>query len=178
MQRPMFPPLGHLKTSAVAFIVIIGRCASLLPDFVPTWVGSPPPPRRNQWVSLKKAPRITISNVSTGQLFRLLLLYQPANPRPTRQNTDNSPLRANSQSAESQHEDTRQNTTRRKFMQSSFFVLQCTITLHGKLIPEADARGLVQFPCKNGLMNNYIFMRSGQSLLEEENVFNTNPLFL
>ena len=43
----------------------------------------------------------------------------------------------------------------------------------------AHARGLVKFPIKEGvLLNNYHFMRSGESLLEEEGVWSTNPLFL
>ena len=43
----------------------------------------------------------------------------------------------------------------------------------------AQARGLVRFPVKEGqLLNNYHFMRAGESLLEEEGVWSTNPLFL
>uniref|UniRef100_A0A7S2P922 Uncharacterized protein n=1 Tax=Leptocylindrus danicus TaxID=163516 RepID=A0A7S2P922_9STRA len=37
---------------------------------------------------------------------------------------------------------------------------------------------LMQFPCKNGLGNTYHFMRAGESLLEEQNILMTNPLFL
>lgn len=46
--------------------------------------------------------------------------------------------------------------------------------------PPANAAmmGLVQFPCKNGLMNTYHFMRAGSSGLEEEDLWGTNPLFL
>jgi len=44
----------------------------------------------------------------------------------------------------------------------------------------ANARGLVQFPMdkEKPLMNTYHFMRAGESLLEEENILYTNPLFL
>mmetsp|Transcript_25085 Transcript_25085/g.54702 ORF Transcript_25085/g.54702 Transcript_25085/m.54702 type:complete len:607 (+) Transcript_25085:94-1914(+) len=42
----------------------------------------------------------------------------------------------------------------------------------------AQAR-LVRFPCKPGeLKNNYNFMRSGESLLESEGMWGSNPLFL
>ena len=41
----------------------------------------------------------------------------------------------------------------------------------------AQARGLVQFPCAE-LGNTYHFIRAGESLMEEENVWSTNPLFL
>ncbi|GAX13462.1 hypothetical protein FisN_36Lh016 [Fistulifera solaris] len=41
----------------------------------------------------------------------------------------------------------------------------------------AQARGLVKFPCEQ-LGNKYHFMRAGISLLEEENIWSTNPLFL
>jgi len=43
---------------------------------------------------------------------------------------------------------------------------------------KALARGLVRLPCKYRLGNTYHFVRAGQSLLEEENVLSTNPLFL
>ena len=43
----------------------------------------------------------------------------------------------------------------------------------------AYARGLVKFPCSDyQFLNNYIFLRAGESLLEEEGVWSTNPLFL
>ena len=42
----------------------------------------------------------------------------------------------------------------------------------------AVARGLVRFPCRTSLSNVYHFLRSGSSLLEVENVWSTNPLFL
>lgn len=45
--------------------------------------------------------------------------------------------------------------------------------------PRADARGLVKFPCKDyQFLNTYHFVRAGESLLEEEGVWSTNPLFL
>ncbi len=46
-------------------------------------------------------------------------------------------------------------------------------------VPPANAGGLVMFPCKGRVFaNNYIFLRAGESLLEEEGVLSTNPLFL
>lgn len=43
----------------------------------------------------------------------------------------------------------------------------------------ASARGLVRFPCNDyEFLNKYHFMRAGESLLEEEGVWSTNPLFL
>eukprot|EP01083_Nonionella_stella_P212140 766393_1 len=43
----------------------------------------------------------------------------------------------------------------------------------------ASARGLVRFPCNNySFLNKYHFMRAGQSILESEEVWSTNPLFL
>ena len=42
--------------------------------------------------------------------------------------------------------------------------------------PEASA-GLIQFPCAK-LQNTYHLLRAGQSLLEEEDILATNPLFL
>ena len=42
----------------------------------------------------------------------------------------------------------------------------------------AQARGLVMFPCTNGLGNTYHFMRAGESIIESEDIWSTNPLFL
>lgn len=42
----------------------------------------------------------------------------------------------------------------------------------------AGARGLVRFPCKEPLLNTYHLLRAGSSLLEVEDVWSTNPLFL
>ena len=42
----------------------------------------------------------------------------------------------------------------------------------------ASARGLIRFPCKQPLLNTYHFMRAGTSLLEVEDIWSTNPLFL
>lgn len=41
----------------------------------------------------------------------------------------------------------------------------------------AQARGLVQFPCTH-LENTYHFIRAGQSLMEQDDIWSTNPLFL
>eukprot|EP00978_Attheya_sp_CCMP212_P003573 scaffold7494_cov55-Attheya_sp.AAC.5 len=42
----------------------------------------------------------------------------------------------------------------------------------------ANARGLVQFPCKERMSNTYHIMRAGQSILEENDQWETNPMFL
>lgn len=42
----------------------------------------------------------------------------------------------------------------------------------------ASARGLVSFPCKVPLGNTYHFLRAGQSLLEADDIWTTNPLFI
>jgi broad specificity phosphatase PhoE len=42
----------------------------------------------------------------------------------------------------------------------------------------ANARGLVSFPCVAPLLNVYHIMRAGTSLLDEEDIWSTNPLFL
>ena len=46
------------------------------------------------------------------------------------------------------------------------------------LVQNASARGLVQFPVDQPLLNEYHFMRAGTSLLEEQGIWSTNPLFL
>lgn len=45
---------------------------------------------------------------------------------------------------------------------------------------EAQARGLVKFPVNdpNVLLNSYHFLRVGDTLLEDEDIWSTNPLFL
>ena len=53
------------------------------------------------------------------------------------------------------------------------------MSLHLTGPENSNAMGLVTFPCSEGsLMNKYHIMRAGQSLLEEENILSTNPLFL
>ena len=42
----------------------------------------------------------------------------------------------------------------------------------------ARAIGLVEFPCVKPLLNKYYLMRSGTTLLEEQDIWSTNPLFL
>ena len=48
----------------------------------------------------------------------------------------------------------------------------------GEFSSVANARGLIRFPCEDPLLNTYHFMRAGSSLLEVEDVWSTNPLFL
>jgi len=46
--------------------------------------------------------------------------------------------------------------------------------------PKAKARGLVQFPVDDprDMLNTYHFLRVGETLLEAEDIWSTNPLFL
>ena len=46
------------------------------------------------------------------------------------------------------------------------------------LPPSSQAMGLVQFPCREPFMNTYHFMRAGQNLMEADDIWSTNPLFL
>ena len=68
-----------------------------------------------------------------------------------------------------------QNNTRRKFIKQT--ILSSSTILSSLSSNVANARGLIRFPCKE-LLNTYHFMRSGTSLLEIDNVWSTNPLFL
>ena len=54
-----------------------------------------------------------------------------------------------------------------------------SLFMKDSFVPTANARGLVKFPCKGyQFLNTYHFVRAGESLLEEENIWLTNPLFL
>jgi broad specificity phosphatase PhoE len=46
------------------------------------------------------------------------------------------------------------------------------------IAPAAHAMGLMKFPCLEPLHNSYHFLRAGISLLEEQDIWSTNPLFL
>lgn len=68
--------------------------------------------------------------------------------------------------------------TRRSFIRSATLSLAGVIS-SGPLLQGANAMGLVTFPCPEGsLINKYHLMRSGESLLDEDNILSTNPLFL
>lgn len=54
----------------------------------------------------------------------------------------------------------------------------CTAVMMSISSRPANARGLVSFPCVNPLLNVYHLMRAGTSLLEEQDIWSTNPLFL
>lgn len=66
--------------------------------------------------------------------------------------------------------------SRRSFVKNGLIALSAAVTAGSSF--SASARGLVRFPCKDPLLNTYIFMRAGSSLLEIEDVWSTNPLFL
>lgn len=67
---------------------------------------------------------------------------------------------------------------RRSFLARSGALLLPAVSIPTSSPRSADARGLVRFPCKEPLLNTYHLMRAGTSLLEEEDVWSTNPLFL
>ena len=65
------------------------------------------------------------------------------------------------------------------FSQDRRHLLLSTLSL--SLLPwKTNARGLVQFPVDDpsDLLNTYHFLRVGTTLLEEEDIWSTNPLFL
>lgn len=69
--------------------------------------------------------------------------------------------------------------TRRAFLSRSAISISGGSAMLGTIFPtKVNARGLVLFPCKDPLLNTYHFMRAGASLLEVEDVWSTNPLFL
>ncbi|KAL7470284.1 hypothetical protein ACHAXS_010512, partial [Conticribra weissflogii] len=74
---------------------------------------------------------------------------------------------------------TENDQTRRAFLSRAAFSISGGSAVLGTIFPtEANARGLVLFPCREPLLNSYHFMRAGASLLEVEDVWSTNPLFL
>lgn len=67
--------------------------------------------------------------------------------------------------------------SRRGMMENAFksaSILAFTLTVG----PKPSFAGLVQFPCDYDLRNTYHFMRAGESLLENQNLLSTNPLFM
>jgi hypothetical protein len=68
---------------------------------------------------------------------------------------------------------------RRALFRNSFLSWMAATTSLALDPPLPAKAELVQFPCAPGtLRNTYHFMRAGQSLLEAQNVWGTNPLFL
>ena len=61
-----------------------------------------------------------------------------------------------------------------------FFSLTAATGLAWMVAPQPvyAGRGLVMFPLTKPLFNSYTFMRAGTTLLEEEDIWSTNPLFL
>jgi len=84
--------------------------------------------------------------------------------------------------------DTLKTPSRRSFLSSlvlpasaAFYTSNPISTSTTSSIQPANAAGkpgLVQFPCKAGLGNIYHVMRAGYSLMEEDDIWSTNPLFL
>eukprot|EP00980_Cylindrotheca_fusiformis_P007430 scaffold1530_cov98-Cylindrotheca_fusiformis.AAC.6 len=63
--------------------------------------------------------------------------------------------------------------TRRKLLQSVPIAAASMLAF-----PKRASADLIQFPCRNNLRNTYHLMRAGESQLEEQNIWGTNPLFL
>lgn len=74
-----------------------------------------------------------------------------------------------------QQQQHRQQQHRRSFLLQTFAITPMIMSGMKEVV---HARGLVQFPCTKPLLNVYHFMRSGTTLLEEEDIWSTNPLFL
>lgn len=107
------------------------------------------------------------------------LLYQSFDPE--NKDSSNSPLENNDKN-EASIFGQNYKSSRRSFLSSLVIPTSALLTANMQpSIKPANAGGkpgLVQFPCKNGLGNTYHFMRAGQSLLEADDVWTTNPLFL
>jgi len=67
---------------------------------------------------------------------------------------------------------------RRSLIKATTSALLFTLPFTRGQEPSNAVPGLVHFPCNHRLMNTYHFMRSGESLLETEDLIATNPLFL
>lgn len=67
---------------------------------------------------------------------------------------------------------------RRSIIKATTSALLFTLSFTRGQEPSNAVPGLVHFPCNHPLMNTYHFMRSGESLLETEDLLATNPLFL
>jgi broad specificity phosphatase PhoE len=70
------------------------------------------------------------------------------------------------------------NQQRRRIIGVAISLLNSLYVLGGGSAPSAQARGLVQFPLKEPLLNTYHLLRAGTSLLDERDIYSTNPLFL
>jgi hypothetical protein len=76
----------------------------------------------------------------------------------------------NAKSTNDDNEDEQGSRGRRRFLLSVPWIF-----LAPKVV---QARGLVRFPCVDTLANSYHFLHAGTSLLQEEGIWSTNPLFL
>ena len=95
--------------------------------------------------------------------------------------SDNSLIILNSQSNDINNDVMQQTSNdeqdRRSFLGRSALSILSSGALSAYPSP-ANARGLVRFPCTEPLSNTYHFLRAGSSLLEIEDIWSTNPLFL
>ncbi len=70
-----------------------------------------------------------------------------------------------------------QQESRRSVFQKALNMAGFTAMATAIRAPPSNA-GLVQFPCNYDLMNTYHFLRAGESLLEQNDLISTNPLFM
>jgi Fructose-2,6-bisphosphatase len=75
------------------------------------------------------------------------------------------------------HHSAESSVPRREFFQRSGAATAASLSFFSSA--KSEARGLVKFPCNDyEFQNTYHFFRAGESLLEEEGIWSTNPLFL
>lgn len=117
--------------------------------------------------------------------FRVVLSFGPRPTFPTRScHRQNNDLKCSFDASSSRHHCNRQplgdeisqdsSIDRRNF----FTKASAALSALGFGPSLTQARGLVMFPCETPLYNTYHVMRAGQTLLEEEDILTTNPLFL
>ncbi len=66
--------------------------------------------------------------------------------------------------------------SRRSMLRNAWSI--ASLVAMGTVRVQPSNAGLVQFPCDYDLMNNYHFLRAGESMLESEDLISTNPLFM
>ena len=71
----------------------------------------------------------------------------------------------------------KQDTDKKSRGRRAFFQAMLTSSLLS-ITPERSNAQFVKFPCVSDFANTYHFLRAGESLLEEEGIWTTNPLIL
>jgi hypothetical protein len=119
---------------------------------------------------------------STIQEFRSRSFQRHGPSKTIFANLDNDLDNANDNSRNAQEKDVNMVDRRAFWNQLSGSMASLVVVAASTIVaasPDtAHARGLVQFPCDAPLLNTYHMMRAGTTLLEEEDIYSTNPLFL